>query len=633
MPIRKSRVSGIVASGTTADRPTNPSIGDTFFNGTLGVQEIYTDSGWLPATGANDFNVSLTGENTSVTLDKQYLAGSYTISSALTDVSLDIYLLDSQNNLSAYTNGLSIEPSIPFSKIVVLGGQSGDLITFSYKTTYTTVSTTSETGSAAFINSSNPASATNIDDTVTIIGGNFDIDVEVYFIGSDNAERQAKSVIVSNNSVLIATRPDEFPTNLGSYSIKVVNPGIPIPSGSSKHILNNAVSAGTSPVWITGQLPEVGKDIPYSASLNASDEELTNVTYSIISGTLPPGISLNSQTGLISGTYSLLEEFSNPLTIRATDDGGNYSDRSFTIFYDQPVLVTEPESQFYEGSAYSSSIVVSDSSSLTYSVESGSLPLGLSLNTSTGLISGTASNNIETSAVIRATDQAGNYLDTSISFVSNPVSNISELWGHYDAANSSNYVLVSGAVSQWTDLSGNGRHLTQSTTSRRPTVKVAEQNNKNVIYFDGGPKGLVTGSHVLNNPITIFTVVKMYSLNSYTSIYDGLNNNEANLAGNSGNKIQLYTQGFVGGMPAATNTWYRITVVMNGSNSYDRQNDTVTSTWSDGSVGMGGLRIGEGDGGGENGYMDIGEVIVYNRALSDSEVNSINSYLSVKWGI
>jgi hypothetical protein len=53
--IRTSALGGI-PFGTSENRPANPSIGQTYYNGTLGVQEIYTSSGWLPATGANDFN-------------------------------------------------------------------------------------------------------------------------------------------------------------------------------------------------------------------------------------------------------------------------------------------------------------------------------------------------------------------------------------------------------------------------------------------------------------------------------------------------------------------------------------------------------------------------------------------------
>jgi hypothetical protein len=44
--VRKSSISG-VPKGTTANRPTNPSVGDVFYNGTLAATEIYTSSGWV----------------------------------------------------------------------------------------------------------------------------------------------------------------------------------------------------------------------------------------------------------------------------------------------------------------------------------------------------------------------------------------------------------------------------------------------------------------------------------------------------------------------------------------------------------------------------------------------------------
>ena len=46
------RASGLggVPKGVTADRPSSPSVGDVFYNGTLGYLEIYTSFGWLAAT-------------------------------------------------------------------------------------------------------------------------------------------------------------------------------------------------------------------------------------------------------------------------------------------------------------------------------------------------------------------------------------------------------------------------------------------------------------------------------------------------------------------------------------------------------------------------------------------------------
>jgi len=45
MAIRKSSISG-TPFGETADRPANPSLGQTFYNATLGRLEMYTDNGW-----------------------------------------------------------------------------------------------------------------------------------------------------------------------------------------------------------------------------------------------------------------------------------------------------------------------------------------------------------------------------------------------------------------------------------------------------------------------------------------------------------------------------------------------------------------------------------------------------------
>ena len=56
------------------------------------------------------------------------------------------------------------------------------------------------------------------------------------------------------------------------------------------------------------------------------------------------------------------------------------------------------------------------------------------------------------------------------------------LW--LDAADSSSVIITSGAVSQWNDKSGNGRHAQQSSSSNRPTYTTAGQNNLGTIVFD-----------------------------------------------------------------------------------------------------------------------------------------------------
>jgi hypothetical protein len=323
-------VSSGIPSGETADRPASPAIGDQFYNGTLGVLEIYTTSGWLPATGANDFNVVLNGEDTSVILDKEYFSGAYTISSALSDTSFDIYLFDTQGNSAGYTKSPSINATSNFNKIVVLGGQAGDLLSFSYKTTFATASITDEVTAGPIIKSISVADLPNIDDTTVITGINFAEDIQVTFTGTNDVGLSAKSVVRSSATSLVITRPDNLIEDYSPYTVTVTNPGIISPTGSSGHISTNAITAGGDPIWVTasGALSEAIGSQQYSATLQATDPDGGSISYSIISGQIPSGLSLNSTTGEIAGvTAGASQEF----IVAATDSGGNVTNRTFSI--------------------------------------------------------------------------------------------------------------------------------------------------------------------------------------------------------------------------------------------------------------------------------------------------------------
>ena len=427
MPDIRTSALGGVPFGTSENRPSGPVIGQTYFNGTLGVQEIYTASGWLPATGANDFNVTLNGPVTTSTFTKEYFAGAYTIASALLDSTYDIYVYDTLGNLAGYTKSPSLNATGNFNKIVVVGGSTGDLLSFSYKTTFTATNTTSQVTAGAFITSVTPTALNSIDDTTTVSGGNFASNVAVYFVGSDNVERAAKSIVRTSSSELIVTRPDAFSTQLGTYKVIVENPGVTRPTGSSLHILNNAITAGTTPNWTTGTtLPEIAKNIAYSTTLVATDSEGTDIDYSIVSGTLPAGITLNNETGVISGTYTGADFNTTNLVIRAVDAGGNTVDRTFRIFSLNPVWVTPSTlTASVSDQAYSNQLSVTDDNAVTYSISSGSLHSGLSLSSS-GLISGTTSAaGSSSSFTVRATDLAGNFTDRAFTMIANGYINLS----------------------------------------------------------------------------------------------------------------------------------------------------------------------------------------------------------------
>jgi len=447
MPDIRTSSLGSTPFGTSETRPANPVIGQTYFNGTLGVQEIYTASGWLPATGANDFNVTLNGPVTTSTFTKEYFAGAYTIASALLDSSYDIYVYDTLGNLAGYTKSPSLNATGNFNKIVVVGGSTGDLLSFSYKTTFTATNTTSQVTAGAFITSVTPTALNAINDTTTLVGGNFASNVAVYFVGSDNVERAAKSIVRTSSSELIVTRPDAFATTLGTYKVVVENPGITRPTGSSLHILNNAITAGTTPNWTTGTtLPEIGKGIAYTTTLVATDSEGTDIDYSIISGTLPAGTPTPvsfAVTNSGSGAY-LIDGVSNgAITLMR---GGTYT---FNVNASgHPFYIQTTGNGYVSGNVYSSGVTGAGAqvgtvtfvvpsnapSTLYYQCQYHSAMYGqiniidatpsFSLNNETGVISGTytGADFNTTNLVIRAVDTGGNTVDRTFRLFSlNPV--------------------------------------------------------------------------------------------------------------------------------------------------------------------------------------------------------------------
>jgi hypothetical protein len=401
-------------SGATADRPAYPEVGDQFYNGTTAALEIYTSGGWVSASGANDFFIAITGAVTSTTMAKTVSAGDYTISSAQSDGTFDLYIFATDGSQSGYTKTSALTAEKSFNKVVLLGGTIGDIITFTYKNTYSSVATSSETLAGPFITSVSTSSMPNQNDTVVITGGNFATDVVVKFTGTGYSATDAKAISRTSSSSLTVTRPDNFPPTAAPYTITITNPGVTSPTGSSLHVLSNAItSSGAAPVWVTtSPLSTFIYNTSYSATLSATDAN-GSVSYSVVSGSLPTGLSLNASSGVISGTPT--SSLNTTFTVRATDLGGNYVDRSFTIPNSSPSWITGTIlTTFTRNVSYSNQLSASDDSgnTLSYSLISGSLPTGLTLS-STGLISGTPTSSSPVSFSVRATDNAGNYSEQS----------------------------------------------------------------------------------------------------------------------------------------------------------------------------------------------------------------------------
>ena len=169
--------------------------------------------------------------------------------------------------------------------------------------------------------------------TFTITGTNFQSGAVAKFIGNDATELTASTTTVTNSTTISAViARSSFVGAKEPYDVRVINA-----SGLSG-TLDNQINVDVSPTWSTasGSLGEVYEDFTTSTiSTTATDADGDTVSYSIQSGSLPTGLSLNSSTGAITGTPNVNDSYASGgvthnFTLRATANSKT-ADRAFSI--------------------------------------------------------------------------------------------------------------------------------------------------------------------------------------------------------------------------------------------------------------------------------------------------------------
>tara|TARA_R100001509_G_scaffold38551_2_gene20759 strand:- start:208 stop:2205 length:1998 start_codon:yes stop_codon:yes gene_type:complete len=194
-----------------------------------------------------------------------------------------------------------------------------------------------------------------------------------------------------------------------------------------------ATAAGT-----LGTLSDTQRSNPAgNLSSAAATASFGTLSYSIQSGSLPTGVSINSSTGAFTGTASAVaSQTVSTFTVRATiSETGTTSDREFTITVDPPTisfttasgtlgtLQTQTEKDNPNDNL---SVVTATTSSgtLSYAIQSGSLPSSLTLNSSTGAFVGTVDNvgsDTTSNFTVRATNTSGTTSDRAFSILVKPL--------------------------------------------------------------------------------------------------------------------------------------------------------------------------------------------------------------------
>ena len=194
--------------------------------------------------------------------------------------------------------------------------------------------------------------------------------------------------------------------------------GTPTAAGTSSFTVKVTDAAGqtatqaTSLTIISGPslsfpAPPAGEvGAAYSDTLTASGGTAP-YAWSVSSGSLPAGITLNASTGKLSGTPTTAGI--SAFTIKVTDAASQTATQATSL-----TIVSGPGLSFpappdgETGAAYSYTLTASGGTGpYTWSVSSGSLPDGITLNASTGLLSGTPTRAGTSNLTIKVTDAAG----------------------------------------------------------------------------------------------------------------------------------------------------------------------------------------------------------------------------------
>ncbi len=189
-------------------------------------------------------------------------------------------------------------------------------------------------------------------------------------------------------------------------------------------------------------------------------------------------------------------------------------------------------------------------------------------------------------------------------------------------------------VALWLDKSGNGFHATQADDFLRPTWESDVMNGQAAVRFDGldGDGMAINEDLFLVRPYTVF-IVNEYWGDVRGRTLQGLDSNW--LHGLWSGRISSYAGGFIGpNATAEVDTPYveDTTGSFDGSSMFANGLDMTTNPTPLGEPG----RLGFGSVGqfpAEVSDADVSEVVIYDRVLSDDELNAVRQHLYTKYDV
>jgi hypothetical protein len=173
---------------------------------------------------------------------------------------------------------------------------------------------------------------------------------------------------------------------------------------------NLTITVGERPnIAVASSTETAAYNVAISAISFANNVGFPAPIYSVSSGSLPAGVTIDSSTGTVSGTPTESGQFTYRIT--ASNDFGSSQSlpntmtvkvRQVPMWTDSTVNPIAPV-----GRAYSDGVAVSAFPLAAYAVTAGSMPPGLNLNATTGAITGTANDPGEYAFTVTASNIMG----------------------------------------------------------------------------------------------------------------------------------------------------------------------------------------------------------------------------------
>jgi hypothetical protein len=185
-------------------------------------------------------------------------------------------------------------------------------------------------------------------------------------------------------------------TGISSFTVEVTDAN----SQSAAQATSITISAGVSTTFAAPPAGRVG--VAYTDTLTATGGTAP-YTWSVNAGSLPPGITLTS-AGVLAGTPTTAGSY--PFTVNVIDQNSGIATASITLVVNATLTLTfaaPPAGQV--GVAYTDTLTAAGGATpYTWSVSAGSLPAGLTLTTSTGVVAGTPTTAGTFSFTVNVTD-------------------------------------------------------------------------------------------------------------------------------------------------------------------------------------------------------------------------------------